>query len=349
MKRKLALIGFGTVGQGLCEILLQKKDMLRKDYGFKWEVVAVCDINKGSLFNPKGLDVQVLLDLAGKNKSLEDYPAFAGEKNLKMGWDALKTIKKSNADIICEMSYTDIKTAQPATDHCKAALKNAKHVVTCNKGPAALYYNDLIRMAKKNKVLFKIEGTVMSGTPVLNLAQNELAGNQITAISGILNGTTNYILTKMEEGQPYEEVLKEAQRLGYAEADPTADVEGFDALAKVTILANVLMQANLKPGDIPCKGISKITLKDIEKARNAGKRWKLIGQIKRDKDGVKASVAPMMMELSHPLAGVSGATNALTFTTDLMGDVTIIGAGAGRRETGFSILSDILAIQKQKK
>lgn len=349
MKHKLALIGFGTVGQGLCEILLQKKDQLRNDYGFKWQVVAVCDINKGSLFNPKGLDVQVLLDLAAKNKPLHDYPAFVGEKNLKMGWDALKTIKKSNADIICEMTYTDINTAQPATDHCRTALKNGKHVVTSNKGPAALYYNDLVRLAKKNKVQFKIEGTVMSGTPVLNLAQNELAGTQITAITGILNGTTNYILSKMEEGQAYEEVLKEAQRLGYAEADPTADVEGFDALAKVTILANVLMQANLKPDDIPCKGISKITLKDIEKARNAGQRWKLIGQIKRDEDGVKASVTPMMIDLSHPLAGVGGATNALTFSTDLMGDVTIIGAGAGRRETGFSILSDILTIHKNKK
>lgn len=343
MKHKLALIGFGTVGQGLCEILLSKKEYLKEQHNFEYEIVAVSDMLKGSVYSPAGLDIRKMLDMVKSNQSLNEYKS---EGEVHTAWDALKTIKESNADIVCELAYTDIKTGQPATDHCRAALESGKHVVTSNKGPAALFYKELNEAAIKNNVKFLIEGTVMSGTPAINLAQNTLAGNNITAIKGILNGTTNYILTEMEKGLEYEDALKEAQKLGYAEADPTADVEGFDALAKVTILANVLMGENLKPGNIPCKGISHITLNDIEQAKKDGKRWKLIGEIKKEGNSVKASVSPMMIELSHPLAGVGGANNAITFSTDLMGDVTINGAGAGKIETGFSILTDILEINR---
>ncbi len=345
MKQKLALIGFGTVGQGLCEILQTKGDYLKEAYDLECDVVAVSDIQKGSVYSSDGLKIEQLLDLVKAGKSVEEYGGDQTEK----GWDACKTIVESNADIVCEMTYTDIQTGQPATDHCHAALENGKHVVTSNKGPAALFYKDLRELADQVGVQFLIEGTVMSGTPVINLARNELAGNDIAAIRGILNGTTNFILTNMEAGRAYDDVLKEAQELGYAEADPTADVEGYDALAKVTILANVVMGADLKPNDIPCKGISKTTLDDIAEAQTQGKRWKLIGEIKREKGKLSASVSPQMIDLSHPLAGVMGAVNAVTFTTDLMGDITMTGAGAGRIETGFSILTDILEIQRYAK
>jgi len=341
MKHKLALLGFGTVGQGLCEILLSKKELLKAEYGFEWEVVAVSDMLKGSVYSPDGLDVTKLLSLVEAGESLEEYDG-AAEK----GWDAVKTARESNADIVCEMTYTDVKTGQPATDHCRAAFESGKHVVTSNKGPAALFYRELVDLASKNNVRFLIEGTVMSGTPVINLAKYTLAANDISAVKGILNGTTNFILTNMEAGRSYEDVLDEAQKLGYAEADPTADVEGFDALAKVTILANVLMGENLKPDDIPCKGITQISLDDIEKAKAQSKRWKLIGEVKREGGKVSASVSPQMVDLSHPLAGVMGAVNAVTFTTDLMRDVTVNGPGAGKIETGYSILTDILDIHR---
>ena len=202
-----------------------------------------------------------LLKLAKSEKSIEEY-----NDDVEKGLNAIDTIKKCNADIVCELSYTDIKSGQPATDHCRDALKSGKHVVTSNKGPAALFYNKLSGLAKQNNVQFLIEGTVMSGTPVLNVARNDLAGNEISGIKGILNGTTNFILSQMESERSYEDVLKEAQDLGYAEADTTADVEGFDALAKLTILANVVMGLNLLPDEIPCQGISQITLGDIEEA-----------------------------------------------------------------------------------
>lgn len=344
MQHRIALIGFGTVGQGLCEILRDKRDALKTEHGFEPVVVAVSDKLKGSVYAPDGLDVDRLLELAGAGQSLEEYGGEA-----ETGWDALRTIRECNADSVCEMTYTDIQTGEPATSHCRAALEAGRSVVTSNKGPAALFHAELQELAQKHGARLLIEGTVMSGTPVLNLARLTLAGNEITAVRGILNGTTNFILSQMEEGRSYDEVLAEAQELGYAEADPTADVEGHDALAKVTILANVLMGETLRPKDIPCEGITKITVEDIEKAQSEGKRYKLLGEVERTADGVKARVAPMTVDLSHPLAGVMGATNALTFTCDLMGDVTITGPGAGRTETGFSLLVDLLELHRTKR
>ena len=343
MKRKLALIGFGTVGQGLCEILIDKKRYLKRFHDFDWEVVAICDTLNGSVLSQESLDVKKLLHLVKNNISLEEIDA---KGKLKKGLDAFQTIRESNADIICELTYTNIKTGQPAIDHCITALELGKHVVTSNKGPAALRYNELNELARQKGERFLIEGTVMSGTPVLNLVRNELVGNKISAMQGILNGTTNFILTNMESGHSYKSILKEAQEWGYAEADPTADVEGLDTLAKITILANVIFGENLKPDQIPCKGITQITHEDIKQAQQEKKRWKLIGEIIKNKKGIIASVKPKKVDLSHPLASVMGVANAITFTTDLLGDVTIMGAGAGRKETGFSILSDILEIYK---
>lgn len=344
MRHEIALIGFGTVGQGLCEIFRDKRAVLARYHGFEPVVVAVCDKLKGSVCDPAGLDVERLLELARSGQSLEEYGG-----DVATGWDALRTIRESNARTVCEMTYTDIETGEPATSHCRAALEAGRNVVTSNKGPAALFHAELQELAAKNGARLLIEGTVMSGTPVLNLARLTLAGNTITAARGILNGTTNFILSQMEEGRSYEEVLAEAQQLGYAEADPTADVEGHDALAKVTILANVLMGEKLRPKDIPCEGITKISLEDIERAKAEGKRYKLLGEVERSGDAVKARVAPVAVDLAHPLAGVMGATNAVTFSCDLMGDVTVTGPGAGKIETGFSLLVDLLEIHRSKR
>jgi homoserine dehydrogenase len=216
--------------------------------------------------------------------------------------------------------------------------------VTTNKGPIALHYRELAGLAAESGAQLRFEGTVMSGTPVLNLARETLLGSRITEVRGILNGTTNFILTRMEEGMDYPTALGQAQSLGYAEAVPDADVLGHDALAKVTILANVLFGASLTPSDSPCSGITEINRELIARAKVDGKRYKLIGRVWRSGDEVKASVGPQLVPMTHPLAGVTGATNALTFTTDTLGDVTIVGPGAGRRETGFSVLADLLSI-----
>lgn len=187
----------------------------------------------------------------------------------------------------------------------------------------------------------------MSGTPALRLGMELLGGAGIRRVQGILNGTTNYILTQMESGAAYEAALAEAQAKGYAEADPSGDVEGHDAAGKVVILANLLLGLPLTMEDVACEGITGLTPEDIRAAQEAGERWKLIGLVERTDEGHRASVKPTRLPLAHPLASVSGATNAITYTTDLLGDVTLVGPGAGRVETGYALLGDVLGIHRK--
>jgi homoserine dehydrogenase len=216
-----------------------------------------------------------------------------------------------------------------------------------NKGPIALYSSELLELAKKNNVELRFEGTVMSGTPAINLGQTRLMGSHISAIHGIMNGTTNYILTEMEKGLDYEIALKQAQELGYAEADPTADVEGHDALAKIVILANVVFGKRLDKSQVPCEGITEITQRHIETAKEEGKRWKLIASAKQTDEGaVEAYVKLVKLPLDNPLTSISGTTNAITYSTKYLGDVTIIGPGAGKTATGFALLSDLLDLHR---
>ena len=336
--QKIAFIGFGVVGQGLARILVDKKEVLKEKHGFEYSVVAVSDFKLGSALDAGGLDLAKVLDLASDGR-ISEYPGA------ETGLDALETIERCGADTVVEVTYTDIKTGEPANSHFRAALEKGMNLVTTNKGPTALFLGELQELARSKGARFRYEGTVVAGTPVLNLAEMCLAGNDISEIRGILNGTTNFILTKMEEGRAYEDVLKEAQDLGFAEADPTADVEGFDALAKVVILARSLMGAGISTSDVDRTGITGITLEDVEQAKKEKKRWKLIGRVVRDGGGVKASVGPEKVDLTDPLASVGGAMNALTFVTDLLGEVTIVGPGAGRIETGYSLLADMLAIE----
>jgi homoserine dehydrogenase len=339
---KLAFIGFGVVGQGLLEILVNKREWLKDHYEFEWTLVAISDILKGSKYNPDGLNAKECLEEVKSKGNIKSISAPSSD------WDSLKTIKESNADIIIEVSYTDIKTGQPGLSHVEAAIENGKHVAMTNKGPMVVASADLLEKAGSKGVLLRYEGTVMAGTPVLMLGNRSLKASGITKMRGILNGTTNYILTEMEKGADYSDVLKNAQELGYAEADPAGDVEGWDALGKVIILSNTLMGTSLAVKDVERDGITNISLEDIQKATQDGLKWKLIGEVEVKSNGqVSGSVKPMKIPISHPLASISGPTNAITFSTELLGDVTIVGPGAGRVETGFALLSDLLDLHTE--
>jgi homoserine dehydrogenase len=342
---KIALLGFGVVGQGLAEIIRDRGEMLEKSLNFEAQIVAISDVMKGSLYHPDGLDISEALRVVKETGKLDAYPETLG---LIRGWDSFQTIRDCNADTIVEITFTDVKTGQPAIDHCKAAFECGKNVVMSNKGPVALAYQELAELAERNGVRWGFEGTVMSGTPALRMPLVTLAGNEITEVCGILNGTTNYILSQMEEGLSYEAALQEAQTLGYAEADPTSDVEGYDAQYKVVILANVIMNAPLKRDDVSCEGISHLTPQDIIKAQAEGKRWKLLARAKKEGDRVIAKVGPEAIPLTDPLAGIMGATNAVTYHCDLAGPIMLVGAGAGRKETGFSLLIDLINIHRKQ-
>lgn len=337
---RLGLIGFGNVGQGLAQILKESREEYKEKFGLDLKITAISDARIGNLYDPDGLDAGDLLDHVSKNGTLKLHPAA------KHGWDALTLIRECNADVIVEMSYTDLKTSQPATDHVIEALTQKKHVVTSNKGPVALHFSRLNALAEANGVQIGVEGTVMSGTPTLRLAREILAAGKIRKIMGIFNGTTNYILTQMESGMSYADALGEAQKLGYAEADPTGDVEGFDAAGKVVILARLVMNEPISMEDVDRTGISKLTLEDVNAAKAAGERWKLIGSLEVVDGKLVASVKPQRLPITHPLAGVSGATNAAHFVTDYVGEITLIGPGAGRLPTGYAVIEDILAIYR---
>jgi homoserine dehydrogenase len=341
MKYRLALIGLGNVGLGFAQTLSERGEELAEQFGLELEIVAVSDFIRGSVYNPDGIAPQALIDAVAQTGNLDSVPAA------ERGWDALETIASSNADVVMELTYTDLKTGEPAFSHIRAALESGKHVVTTNKGPVALRFPDLTAIAREKNVEIGVEGTVMSGTPTLRLGMEYVAAAGVQRIEGILNGTTNYILTQMEAGADYETALADAQEKGYAEADPTGDVEGHDPAGKVVILGNLMMGLPLTMADVDCTGITGLTADDIAAAKSAGERWKLIGKLEVV-DGVPhASVNPERIPLTHPLASIGGATNAITYSTDLLGQVTLVGPGAGRMETGFALIVDLLGIHRK--
>jgi homoserine dehydrogenase len=264
--------------------------------------------------------------------------------------DNERVIRTCSAGIICEATFTNPADGEPAASHVRWALESGKSVCTTNKGPVALHGQELSRLAKLKGLHFEFEGAVMSGTPVIRLAKQLFPGLVLHSFEGILNGTSNYVLGRMEEGLSFEESVLEAQARGYAEADPTADIDGHDVQLKVLILANELLGADITLADVQRQGMSTLSPEDISRARNEGRRWKLVGSARRNLDGsITARVAPVALPLAHGLAGVSGANNAVSFNTDLLGPVTVSGPGAGRVETAYALLSDIIAMHSARK
>lgn len=337
MLLRLVIIGFGTVGQGLAELLIEEA---RVPDELDIRVVGISDVEKGSVYDPGGIDLRSVLDQVVQQGRIFDHPG-------RFDGDALQLIAAAESNVIIEVTPTDIETAQPATSHIHAALEKGCHVITTNKGPVALHYRELAALARARDVELLFEGTVMSGTPVLSLLRESLAATRISAIRGILNGSTNHILGQMEEGVSYNEALSQAQRLGFAEANPQADVLGWDSLAKVTILATVILGARAKPVDFPCEGITELSPEDLRRARSRGRALKLISRVWRQGDDVFGSVKPEEIELVEPLGSVAGVANGVTISTDTLGELTVVGPGAGGRETGYSVLSDLLHIARR--
>lgn len=335
----LALIGFGGVNRALAELIRDEPHRFAS-LGFELRVVAITDLAFGSLVQADGIDLAAVLAMP-RGASFEGLRGGSPEPRNE------EVIKNGPADIIVEATFTSPIDGEPAVSHVRWALASGKHVVTTNKGPVALYGQELNALAGENGTRFEFEGSVMSGTPVLRLARKMLKGLELNGVQGILNGTSNYVLGRMEEGLRLEEAIAEAQERGYAEADPTADIGGSDVQLKVAILANELLGASLRPVEIDTKGIQDITSDHVAQALANGQRWKLIGEAGRGKDGrITASVRPAALPADHPLAGISGATNAVSFNTNILGAVTVSGPGAGRMETSYALVCDIIAIDE---
>ena len=332
----IGIIGLGTVTQGFIEILVEKENWLKKSFGSKLKIVAIKDIQKGNLFDSNGINLVELLHKLKNNKSISDG-------SLKES-DDISLL--NDVDLIVEATYSDYKTGDPAFTFIKDALSNGKHVVTTNKGPVALRYMELNKIAQDNKVSLRYEGTVLSGTPTFSLIEECLAGDDILEIKGILNGTSNYILSKMSEGDSFESALGVAQEKGYAEADPTNDVKGYDARGKVAILSHKVFGVNLGLDNIPTIGIDNISKEELDAAKNQGKNIRLIGSLKKSGNTVTGKVQPEALPMTDALSNIRGVTNAIEITTKYLGKVMMTGPGAGKLETGYSVFSDVISIIK---
>jgi len=331
---RIILCGFGVVGQSLVKLFESRADDLYAKYGLKPRVVGVFD-SKGSAVNPSGLNFNKLIDTKKKFGTVKNY---ADSKNSMSGIDMLKNVE---ADVLIETTASNYKDAEPGMTHITTAMKKGMHVISVNKGPLALAFPSLLELATYNQVMFKFSGTVGGGTPILDYAKNSLSGERITSFAGILNGTTNYILTNMGTGVTYEEALKDAKDKGYVEADESLDLDGLDAAAKLVILANWIMGMKVTLPDIDCTGIRKVTVEDIKKAAKNDCAIKLIASCNK-----KLVVGPKEVPNDDPLC-VNGTLNAIAFTSEHSGTQTIIGKGAGGMETASSILRDLLDIRQE--
>lgn len=319
-KIKIALLGLGTVGSGVKNILEEKHSLLSER----------------------------LLAKTGTEKSIEISKILVRDKTKDYGVDkALLTenykdiLEDDTIKIVVEL----IGGESPATEYMLEAMKRKKHVVSANKLAIAKANGTLEEAAKANSVSFMYEASVAGTIPVIRVINDSLVGNNISKISGIINGTTNYILSKMtNENQSFEEALKKAQELGFAEADPTSDVEGFDVMYKIAILSKLAFGKTLALDKIERSGITSVTKADIKKAEAKGCKIKFLAQAEKCGEEISITVSPQEIKNTHPLANVDGAMNAVYISCDNAGEIMLQGAGAGSRPTASAVVSDIFAI-----
>ncbi len=332
---RIILVGYGVVGKGVTTILASRYNE-KTDYGFNPKIVAIADID-GAVINPRGFSPEKLQAI-----KQHGYPISADPEFGHPGMKALEVIESVEAEVVVEVTPVNIQTGEPAISHITKAFKTGKHVVTTNKGPLALAMPALTELAEYNNVYLRFSGTVGGGTPMLEFAKRCLAGDRILGIRGILNGTTNYILTEMSQNRvSFQDALANAQKLGYAEREPSMDIDGFDTACKTVILANWILNQRITLKDVDRTGIRDVTLQNLDEAAKRGNTIKLIGSIDDQK---KPTVKPMEIPKTSPLC-VSGVLNAVTFQCEFAAEQTIIGRGAGAIETAGAVLRDLLDIR----
>ncbi len=331
---RIILIGYGVVGQSFTKLLLSKLVDLYNLYGMKPRIVACVD-NKGSAIDTSGLDIQRLLEIKKNKGTVGEY-----YNNKKSKLEPIQIIENIDAEIVIELTPTNLKDGEPGLSHIISAMKYGKNVITVNKGPLSVAFSSLIELANFNGISFKFSGTVGGGTPILEFAKRCLKGDRIVSFKGILNGTTNYILSKMEEGLTFTDALNDAQIKGYAETVPSLDIDGYDAAAKLVIMANWLMGMKVALEDVNRNGITTVKTQEVSEALKKGNAVKLIAICENKKLVVK----PMEVSKLDPLC-VNGTLNSVTFSLEYAGNQTIIGRGAGGIETASAVLRDMIEIR----
>lgn len=333
----LALLGFGNVGRALAGLLHTKRDELRAKYGLEYRVTGIAARRLGWVADPAGLDLAAIL--AGQ------WPtAPAWEQGEVSTW-----LAAAQADVLFENTSMNPQTGQPAIDYLKAGLNHGAHVITANKGPIVHAYHDLRALAQTQGKRLMHEAVVMGGAPIFSLFQEALPAANLKRFRGILNSTTNLILTEMEAGLSFDEAVKKAQAIGIAETDPSADVDGWDAAVKVSALATVLMDAPVKPQDVNPTGIRALTGDQVRAARAAGRPYKLVCQAEKADGRVTASVRPEQVASGDPLASVNGTSSIVIFEMDTIYGLSVSEIGGDAVTTAYGPLADFIRVAQSER
>lgn len=339
-KVNVVLMGLGHVGRAFLRLCQEKKEYCNYTYGL--------EILNRALFNSKGAfvcsyvpgkeDIQKILSQEQDSSAAYNWQPFCEFETV---------LCRLEPGVLVECTPSDGKTGEPGLSHIQKALDQGWHVATANKGPLVIAYKELKDKARKKNVELKISGATAAALPALDIALNSLAGTEIHHMEGILNGTTNFILSRMSEGKGYQEALREAQSMGIAETNPTQDMEGWDTAFKLLCLTNAIFDTDFKIRDVKVSGIENVTSSLVQDTRESGKALKLIGTMNREGGNVNLEVGVCAIDKDHPLFGVDGANKGITFYTDTMGAVTVSGGQSDPRGAAAALLKDIINIYRQ--
>ena len=333
---RIALLGFGNVGQAFLRLLLRKRDLLLNDYGLGFTIAGIATARHGMAIDHQGMDGDQALQLISRGDNLaplSTVPSIPGP---------LEFIRGCGADVLFENTPVSYADGQPAMTYIRTALGLGMHAITANKGPVVYGFQELTALALQHGCKFYFESAVMDGAPIFSLFRHGLPAADLHSFHGILNSTTNLILTRMEDGDTFESAVTYAQSIGLAETDPSGDIDGWDASVKVAALVTVLMGISLKPGDVERTGIRSLTAQDISQARQQSKRWKLVCTAHAEGSAVIARVAPQLLGADSPLYGVNGTSSIVTFETDVLPQLSIVEGNPGPETTAYGLLADFI-------
>jgi len=336
----LALLGFGHVGRAFARLLLDRRKWFLKELGLEWRITGIATDTHGMAIDSAGLPIAGILRTAPRTLKLERYndgPVCETHSDF---------IRQCGADVLFEMTVLDL-SGEPAATRIREALQAGLHVVTVNKGPVATHFRSLTKMARLRSVRFLYEGTVMDGTPLFNLVRQTLPATRILSLRGILNSTTNYILTQMELGASFDSALRYVQDQGIAEADPSLDIEGWDAAVKLSILIQSLMGGTSRPEEIRREGISEDTGRLVRAAVRRDRRIRLVARAYRHGGRIHAKVGPEELEVFDPLAAIRGLSNILIFNTDTMHELAMVETNPSVRQTAFALFADLVTLVRR--
>ena len=336
-KVNIILMGYGNVGKAFLNLAHQKEETCQKKYGLDLRFAAVIRRQKGLFYCQPQKPGRILKKI---QIDVEAIGLDIWEENLSLD----EIIDTYQPGVLVECTPTDSKTGGPGLQYIRLALDRDWNVVTANKGPLVVDYLGLVDKARQNNLSLKISGATAAALPTLDVALNSLAGSEILKFEGIVNGTTNFILTKIGEGCDFSEALREAQERGIAETDPSQDVEGWDTAYKVLLLTNAIFQTSKSLNDVKVQGITQIGHAKIKHSQKEGKKIKLLGRMSRRDKEISLEVVPVAIDKTHPLFYVDGTEKGICFETDTMSTITIIGGKSDPIGTAAAMLKDLINI-----